>query len=278
VHFAEVRLLVQYDLAGALLLLIAVELFFRGFLADRISLRWSSVLFVIISILALAVLLPAHVIGEAIIVLIYGAGMHQLRSREDVWTCALAALIYFVFALIALNSLYFSSLALSLLLFSGAVYWRMGGMGFYSAMESLGVKRERLLRNIAFGIVAGFALLVFFLTVSVSLYYLGYNDISKVASKISDFPLFMVVLAVTFAPFSEEVFFRGLLSPRLGAVGSSAIFALVHVTYGSWYEVFGAFAIGYALCWMTKRTGSLVPAIVAHALFNAVSLVFAGKI
>jgi membrane protease YdiL (CAAX protease family) len=87
--------------------------------------------------------------------------------------------------------------------------------------------------------------------------------------------------AVVVAPIAEEMFFRrvlqGWLEKRLPgdgggqAVGlAAAAFSLAHVGQGlAWLPLFPlALVLGY----LVRRTGSIVPSILLHALFNAVSL------
>jgi len=78
----------------------------------------------------------------------------------------------------------------------------------------------------------------------------------------------------------EEVFFRGAMLPVTGLVVSSLIFAGVHTgpdrRYLSW-TVF-SFAVGVGLGWIVVVTGSLVGAIVAHVLINAVNLRRIGRL
>lgn len=56
---------------------------------------------------------------------------------------------------------------------------------------------------------------------------------------------------------------------RWAIVGSSVAFALVH----PWPTPIPLFAFGLVLGWLTSRTQSLLPAMVAHGLFNAVAFV-----
>ena len=91
------------------------------------------------------------------------------------------------------------------------------------------------------------------------------------------------------APIGEETLFRGyvfnairltFLSKRWGIVlaylGSALLFASIHifgVTQGAVALVVPIFFIALVLAWGMHRTGSLLPGIVAHALFNSVQLV-----
>ncbi|MCX6771262.1 MAG: type II CAAX endopeptidase family protein [Candidatus Micrarchaeota archaeon] len=119
----------------------------------------------------------------------------------------------------------------------------------------------------------------------------GALDTDNVYGKVSLLPLPALILAFTLAPLGEEMFFRGFLfrwmgeklggwlrgKPQwaAGALLSSLVFALMHAPYGSVAEVAVAFAVGLALCAGVKRTGSLVPAVLAHAAFNLASIAMA---
>lgn len=91
--------------------------------------------------------------------------------------------------------------------------------------------------------------------------------------------LLVAVAAVVVAPIAEEFFFRrvlqGWLEKIVGgppAIAMSAVlFGLAHMGQGlAWLPLvlFGAVA-GY----LARQTGSIVPGIILHALFNAASLV-----
>lgn len=89
-------------------------------------------------------------------------------------------------------------------------------------------------------------------------------------------------MALAIAPIAEEVFFRGFVFPPMArrfSLGTAmafngAIFAAVHLlTYG---QEFGylppIFLLGFVLSGLRAWTGSVVPPIVAHFVFNATSL------
>ena len=91
------------------------------------------------------------------------------------------------------------------------------------------------------------------------------------------------------APIGEETLFRGYVfnafrltffSKRWGIplayLASSLLFATIHifgVTQGAVALIVPIFFIALVLAWGMHRTGSLLPGIVAHALFNSVQLV-----
>jgi len=93
----------------------------------------------------------------------------------------------------------------------------------------------------------------------------------------------MLVSVVAVAPLLEELIFRGLLQTALAeTLGwssrwaalliAAAVFATVHLGAVPWYGLPALFAFGVVLGWTYERTGSLWPAILAHAGFNALNV------
>ena len=86
---------------------------------------------------------------------------------------------------------------------------------------------------------------------------------------------------VVVAPVAEEVFFRGFvlggLVAALGdlraAVVSSALFAAMHVSVGTFIPLFAA---GMLLAWLYLRTRSIWPPIAAHSAQNALAMLSPG--
>jgi membrane protease YdiL (CAAX protease family) len=84
------------------------------------------------------------------------------------------------------------------------------------------------------------------------------------------------LLAVGFAPWAEEYFFRGLLYRALdrewgglkALIGSAAFFAIYHPPV-SWLPVF---AVGLVNAWLFKTGGRLLPCVILHMTYNAVVL------
>lgn len=93
-----------------------------------------------------------------------------------------------------------------------------------------------------------------------------------------------VAVALAFLPviFGEELVWRGVVQAALarrfglygGAVLAALAYALAHAPLGSPVLVLAALACG--LCWSALRaaTGSLVPALVAHIVWDAVILLW----
>ncbi len=97
----------------------------------------------------------------------------------------------------------------------------------------------------------------------------------------------LIFFVVVGAPFSEELFFRGLsmraIQKRFGKpvalVGSTALFTLPHFQGGSWQAVVVMLAtigtIGLLLGGLALGMNRLGPGIVAHATFNSIAAVVA---
>ncbi len=138
--------------------------------------------------------------------------------------------------------------------------------------RKLGIPGD-LKRNLLFfvgGMVALFAALI---VLTLALNYLHLNDEANVAAVANELPLSVLLLAVVLAPFSEELFFRGLLSSRFGVVLSAIAFAVVHVAYGSVTEIAGVFFIGLILALIFKKSGSILPCIAIHMVYNTMSII-----
>lgn len=85
-----------------------------------------------------------------------------------------------------------------------------------------------------------------------------------------------VVLAVVFAPITEELLFRGWIYTGLrrkigiweGINVSAALFALAHWESSQIYALV-VFPVGLALGYVRERTGSLAASMAFHAIYNA---------
>lgn len=91
--------------------------------------------------------------------------------------------------------------------------------------------------------------------------------------------LALIAVAVV-APVAEELLFRGIafrsLQRRLGGTAalllSSALFTLAHVDLGHAAHLFG---LGIVLAWLVRRSGSLYPSMILHAVVNGGALLLA---
>ena len=93
-------------------------------------------------------------------------------------------------------------------------------------------------------------------------------------------PWLVIVAVVILAPIAEEIFFRGVVfnallregGPRWAFIGSSALFAIIHVSLVALLPIF---LLGLALAWVYRRTGNLLAPIVMHATVNGISVALA---
>jgi len=185
-----------------------------------------------------------------------------------------AALSYLLFAIFSEYVAYAPSLMISFSLLVLPFFWNMevkkASLG--KTLNSFGIKIDKFWWNVAFGLLAAVFILILTELESITIVYLGFDTPGAVAKVIKSLPLYMVIFSFTFTPIAEEVFFRGFLLGRIGIVLSSLLFALAHFTYGSVAEFAVAFTAGLAFAVMKRRSGSLIPAITAHALFNFVTV------
>jgi membrane protease YdiL (CAAX protease family) len=83
-----------------------------------------------------------------------------------------------------------------------------------------------------------------------------------------------IVLGLS-AGIGEELTMRGALQPRLGVIGTSLVFASLHVQY-SWYGMLVIFVLGILLGTIRNRTNTTV-AMAVHALYDMAAVLSAGK-
>lgn len=89
--------------------------------------------------------------------------------------------------------------------------------------------------------------------------------------------------AVVLAPLVEEWLCRGVawqaanaLAPRLALVLTAVLFGFLHGLGGHLLAVPHRFVSGLLYGWLRSRSGSVLPAIAAHALHNAVCVAWLG--
>jgi len=89
---------------------------------------------------------------------------------------------------------------------------------------------------------------------------------------LAELPLWRKLVVIAVAMTVEEFFYRAFLQPRVGWLASSLLFALSHAGYGLPNLLASVFVVSLAIGWAFRRSGSLVPCIVAHGVFDAVQL------
>jgi len=269
VKYADVRALERLAGIGAPLILLAGELAFRGLLQERIGLWKASVAFALLYPLLLAgsagEMLPFALFAAA-----YGLLQGIVAATSGARACAAAALLYYAFSFGGWA--YFASLPLSILLLALPIYFGLEKASFDAALSELGLHLGSLFANAAVGVALAFS--VFFVLLALGLLFtaVGANDQHKVAEKVRGAHPVVLLTAVLLSPFSEEIFFRGFLARRFGAVMSALAFGMAHAGYGSAVEMAGALIFGYMAALVFLSTRSLVAPILAHLLLNAVAV------
>jgi len=83
-------------------------------------------------------------------------------------------------------------------------------------------------------------------------------------------------LFVLFAPFVEELLFRGVGYSLLRGLGAVPAIFVVGVAFGAWHGLLIALLVlipfGWLLAFVRERTRSVVPGMIVHALFNAAAI------
>lgn len=116
---------------------------------------------------------------------------------------------------------------------------------------------------------------VLLVVLSFSFTALGVTDSEKVVQVLRNQPPEMLFVALTLAPFAEELFFRGYLQKRVGVIVASALFAVLHYSYGSISEIIAAFFLSLLIGLEMRKHGDLNSCVIAHAVFNAFTVIIA---
>ena len=135
---------------------------------------------------------------------------------------------------------------------------------------------------------------VFGLALGIAVTFLDHLFPSKPPFDVSHFTPWMIGLYfIIGSPIQEEIIFRGLIQSMLerrwmiifpvfggslsGAVVFTAmLFGIIHLGVGAVVAI-GALVLGLVAGELRRRSGSLLPAIIVHALFNAADAFWALK-
>jgi len=164
---------------------------------------------------------------------------------------------------------------LALLMYMVIVATRKGGEGFWQAI-GWNWPRQGIGLLVALGLVTYFLLVAFARVLPLP--------------KKSPFDEFfkhpldayaIAVLAITFGPLMEELFFRGFLYPVLArrfglAIGvflTALPFALIHLfEYGAWGPVLIIFLVGVVLTIVRAKRHSVASSFIVHGVYNGVQM------
>jgi membrane protease YdiL (CAAX protease family) len=89
---------------------------------------------------------------------------------------------------------------------------------------------------------------------------------------------YLALFAAVIAPVAEEFIFRGVLFPfikqlgwpRLAWIGTSLLFALIHMNAATFIPLV---VLALVFTWLYQKTDCLLASIVAHSLFNTANLI-----
>lgn len=173
--------------------------------------------------------------------------------------------------------------ALHLVMVAAAAGWYATGYAGTgtSAGAQLGLRARRPIRElglgVAFGIGAWLVVLVAAWMAALALAAMGADELlpksppQAVAWLAGQSLLLRTGLAFS-AGIVEEVFFRGLLQPRVGLLASTALFALAHLAYGQLFMLVGITVLSLLYGLLVRWRQSLWAAIAAHTVFDLVQL------
>jgi membrane protease YdiL (CAAX protease family) len=147
--------------------------------------------------------------------------------------------------------------------------------------RQLGLASERPLVEIGIGLGAGVAgwllVILLMLAVVVLVWALGGEELlptepPELVPWVAGLPLATRAAIALTAGVVEELFFRGLLQPRVGIALSSALFVLAHLSYEQPFMLIGIAALSLVFAWLVAWRRSILPAIAAHAAFDLIQL------
>lgn len=94
----------------------------------------------------------------------------------------------------------------------------------------------------------------------------------ELVTTLAALPVALRLMVSLSAGVVEELFFRGFLQMRLGVLASTAFFVAGHLGYGQLFLLFGVTLLSLIYAALVRWRRSLVAAMVAHSLFDAIQL------
>jgi membrane protease YdiL (CAAX protease family) len=150
-------------------------------------------------------------------------------------------------------------------------------------LRQLGLAPSRPLVEVAIGLLLSplvWVLLVgCLLVVMATLFTFGAQDLlpkqpPALVLWIAGLPLWLKVAVALSAGVVEEIFFRGMLQPRVGVAVSTLLFVLAHLSYDQPFMLVGVTVLSLVFAGLVWWRQNVWPAIVAHFLFDAFQLLF----
>lgn len=172
----------------------------------------------------------------------------------------------------------FLTAALSLdLVLIGITYLRFIRPGVLTAAD-LGLRSDRLLQHIGIGLLVGVGVLVASAMIQAVLQATGVrqtqlDDLQYIRQAPPLGFLAVVLAGGVLAPIAEELYFRGYVfrsylqarGPVTAYGGTSLLFAMLHLNLPALLPIL---FLSLVFCFAYRRTGSIVPSVVGHALNN----------
>ncbi len=157
-------------------------------------------------------------------------------------------------------------------IFVAVFFAQMGGRG--ARAWQFGLRPAPLWRALGWVVFVGVGFLVFSLLWKVAVNPPEEKVLEQIGTGVLSAALTCVV-----APIGEEFLFRGYIftalrnwrGPWTAAVITGLLFGLVHVGSAPLLDLVPLAALGFGLCLLYRRTGSLYPCIVLHSLNNSVA-------
>lgn len=147
--------------------------------------------------------------------------------------------------------------------------------------EELGIRNTSWRNFLLYGVLGGLFLMILVILLGIIIQQFQpelppqyYEEILRSAGKIT-LVLLIIFAGAVLAPFSEELFYRGMvypvfksrLGPCWGAVLAGLVFGLAH--WDLWRAI--PLAVGGAiLCYIYEKTNSILVSTVAHGVWNGV--------
>lgn len=151
----------------------------------------------------------------------------------------------------------------------------------FSWKSQLGLRAPSIRREIGIGLIAGVAawLIVLGALIGIGLviWWVGGEELlpkkpPAMIPWIASLPIILRLLISLSAGVVEEVFFRGLLQPRIGIAASSALFVLAHASYEQPLMLVGITILSVIYGFLALWRQNIWPAIAAHFLFDSIQL------
>jgi hypothetical protein len=157
-------------------------------------------------------------------------------------------------------------------IFVAVFFAQLGGRG--AAAWQFGLRPTPLWRAVRWIVWVGVGFLAFSLVWKVAVNPPEEKVLEQIGTGVLSAALTCVV-----APVGEEFLFRGYIftalrnwrGPWTAAVLTGLLFGLVHVGSAPLLDLVPLAALGFGLCLLYRRTGSLYPCIAVHSLNNSVA-------